>query len=176
MTPSSKVHRWPCHHHFPAAGDTARWIFSPRAAKRADGSPTQRPPSTLEPVSDTGGHRPMMLQEKNPGHDRRPAENDDRDHATGERQPRRRPDRICHSNQEPDDYKQNASGRFPAQWRQCQDHKQQAHAHSRRRHKRRRVPRQERIAISICAETSTSASTRLRFPRPRSSTVRLPKC
>ena len=32
----------------------------------------------------------------------------------------------------------------------------------------------ERIAISIFAETSTSASTRLRFQPPRSSTVRLP--
>jgi uncharacterized protein YbjT (DUF2867 family) len=30
----------------------------------------------------------------------------------------------------------------------------------------------ERIAISICAETSTSASIRPRFQRPRSSTVR----
>lgn len=34
----------------------------------------------------------------------------------------------------------------------------------------------ERIAISICAETSTSASIRLRFQRPRSSMVRLPIC
>ena len=34
----------------------------------------------------------------------------------------------------------------------------------------------ERIAISTCAGTSTSASTKLRFERPRSSTVLLPIC